>query len=134
MEWSSVLDRLPKRMANKVIVCCKNGYVGFGHYEDYKGEKTWYNLESGKPFSAWDVDEDDDHTVTHWMPLPEPPKEDVAIETLLAERGSEVAHAHCVINWLGDCHCSNCGESIDCTSNYCNRCGAKLDEPEQRED
>lgn len=42
-----------------------------------------------------------------------------------------VIHAHCAINWLGDCYCSNCGESIDCTSNYCNRCGAKLDELEQ---
>lgn len=42
-------------------------------------------------------------------------------------------HAHVVTNWLGDSHCSNCGESIDCTSSYCNRCGAKLDEPEQYE-
>lgn len=57
-----------------------------------------------------------------------------AIETLLAEREAAVAHAHCVTNWLGDCHCSNCGESIDATSSFCNRCGAKLDEPEQCED
>lgn len=53
-----------------------------------------------------------------------------AIEKLLSER--EGVHAHAVVNWLGDCHCSNCGKSIDCTSNYCNWCGAKLDEPEQR--
>lgn len=45
----------------------------------------------------------------------------------------ERTHAHVVVNWLGDCHCSNCGESIDCTSNYCNWCGAVLDEPEQHE-
>lgn len=44
-----------------------------------------------------------------------------------------VVHAHVVVNWLGDCHCSNCGKSIDCTSNYCNWCGAILDEPEQSE-
>lgn len=42
-------------------------------------------------------------------------------------------HAHVVSNWLGDSHCSNCGESIESTSNYCNWCGAKLDEPEQCE-
>lgn len=44
-----------------------------------------------------------------------------------------ITRAHVVVNWLGDCHCSNCGESIDCTSNFCNRCGAVLDEPEQME-
>lgn len=46
----------------------------------------------------------------------------------------KVVHAHVVVDWLGDSHCSNCGQSIDCTSNYCMHCGAKLDEPEQRED
>ncbi len=74
-EWNSVKDRLPKSLANKVIVHCKNGYVGFGHYEDCKGAQTWYNLESQEPFSAWDYEEGD-YEVTHWMPLPEPPKEE----------------------------------------------------------
>lgn len=73
--WISVEDELPKKCTNKVIVFCKNGYVGFGHYEDYKGEKTWFNLESGKPFSDWAHDESDDYDVTHWMPLPKPPKD-----------------------------------------------------------
>lgn len=45
-----------------------------------------------------------------------------------------VSHAHVVVNWLGDCHCSSCGESIDSTSRYCNWCGAILDEPEQKEE
>lgn len=57
-----------------------------------------------------------------------------AIEALLAEQKAAVVHAHVVVNWLGDCRCSNCNENIDSTSNYCNWCGAKLDEPEQRED
>lgn len=57
-----------------------------------------------------------------------------AIESLLKEREAAIAHALCVTNWLGNCHCSKCGESIDATSNFCNRCGAKLDEPEQHED
>lgn len=55
------------------------------------------------------------------------------IKTLLEERKEQV-HAHVVSNWLGDCHCSNCGKIIDCTSNFCNWCGARLDEPEQCED
>ncbi len=45
----------------------------------------------------------------------------------------KVVHAHIVVDWLGDCRCSKCGEIIDGTSCYCNRCGAGLDEPEQRE-
>lgn len=44
-----------------------------------------------------------------------------------------VVHAHIIVNWLGDCRCSNCEKSIDATSNYCNWCGVKLDEPEQCE-
>lgn len=77
--WISVDESLPENMTNKVIVCCKNGYVGFGHYEDYNGVKEWYNLESQEPFKAWNDEEDEDddgYTVTHWMSLPKPHKED----------------------------------------------------------
>ena len=56
------------------------------------------------------------------------------IESVPAADVAPVIHAHVVVNWLGDFHCSNCGESIDCTSNYCNWCGAILDEPEQKEE
>ena len=65
----------PKKITNKVIVLCKNGYMGYGHYEDYKGERTWYNLESGKPFTDFDLEGCESYEVTHWMPLPKPPKE-----------------------------------------------------------
>lgn len=44
-----------------------------------------------------------------------------------------VVHAHFVINSDGDCHCSNCETYIDSTSKYCNYCGAKLDEPDEKE-
>lgn len=74
-KWIPVTERLPKSIANKVIVRCANDYIGFGHYEDYKGKQTWYNLESDKPFTDWNYDDDcDSYEVTHWMPLPEPPK------------------------------------------------------------
>lgn len=75
-EWISVKDRLPKSIINKVLVHCKNGYIGFGHYEEFKGAKCWYNLESGEPFTKWDLNGCESYAVTHWMPLPEPPKEE----------------------------------------------------------
>ena len=73
-EWISVNDELPKKITNKVIVLCKNGYIGYGHYENYMGNQTWYNLESGKPFTDWDLEDCESYEVTHWQPLPRPPK------------------------------------------------------------
>ena len=73
-EWISASDP-PKKITNKVIVLCKNGYRGFGHYEDYKGKQTWYNLESCKPFTDWDLEDCESYEVTHWMPLPPAPED-----------------------------------------------------------
>jgi hypothetical protein len=73
-EWISVKDRLPKTVTNKHLVYCKNGYIGFGHYENFRGEADWYNLENGKPFSEWYLENCETYEVTHWMPLPQPPK------------------------------------------------------------
>lgn len=72
-EWIPASEP-PKKITNKVIVLCKNGYRGFGHYEDYKGKQTWYNLESGKPFTDWDLEDCESYEVTHWQHLPQPPK------------------------------------------------------------
>lgn len=72
-EWIPASEP-PKKITNKVIVLCKNGYRGFGHYEDYKGKQTWYNLESCKPFTDWDLEDCESYKVTHWMYLPQPPK------------------------------------------------------------
>ena len=74
-EWIPASEP-PKKITNKVIVLCKNGYIGYGHYENYNGNQTWYNLESGKPFTDWDFEDCESYEVTHWMPLPMPPKED----------------------------------------------------------
>lgn len=61
--WIPVTDSLPENIANRVLVVCErsNG-VFYAHYE----KPFWINLETDKPFIS---------TVTHWMPLPEPPKE-----------------------------------------------------------
>ena len=72
-EWIPASEP-PKKITNKVIVLCKNGYRGFGHYEDYKGKQTWYNIESGKPFTDWDLEDCERYEVTHWQPMPQPPK------------------------------------------------------------
>ena len=71
--WISVEERLPKSMANKVLVWLEHddliGQIAYGHYEKYDGEETWYDLEHLEPFS------DRGYRVTHWMESPEPPKE-----------------------------------------------------------
>lgn len=73
--WVSVKDRLPKSMINKVLVWLEhedlNGYIGYGHYEKFHGEEMWYDLEHDERFDKRG------YIVTHWMPLPEPPKENV---------------------------------------------------------
>lgn len=74
MQWISEKDCKPKSLTNKVIVCYKNGYVGFGHYEKFHGVEEWYNLESGKPFTEWG--EENEYEVTHWMELPKPPSDE----------------------------------------------------------
>lgn len=75
-KWISVKDKLPKSVTNKVLVWLEhedlNGYIGFGHYEKYKGQEIWFDLEHSEPFSIRG------YIVTHWMPLPEPPEEDEA--------------------------------------------------------
>ena len=61
-EWIPVTERLPENIANRVLVVCErsNG-VFYAHYE----KPFWINLETDKPFIS---------AVTHWMPLPDPPK------------------------------------------------------------
>lgn len=73
-KWVSVKDRLPESVANRVIVWVKDaeiyGHIGFGHYEKYKGQEIWFNLINNEAFEIRG------QTVTHWMQLPEMPKEE----------------------------------------------------------
>ena len=64
-EWISVKDRLPEEKVNCIVYyqhayCDNDGYwaIGFCFYD---GEKFRIDLL---------------YKVTHWMPLPEPPKEE----------------------------------------------------------
>ncbi len=64
-QWISVKDRLPKPAENVLIFTdCYGGWVDIGRYV----------LQGNLPFWARGGTEIKDN-VTHWMPLPEPPKE-----------------------------------------------------------
>lgn len=66
MEWISVKDRLPSIDENVLVYdnCFKD--VSIGYISDFLNyRKTWIT----------DCGESVSDTVTHWMPLPEPPKE-----------------------------------------------------------
>ena len=60
--WIPVTERLPDS-GKCVLVCSKDGMVAEGSYKAY--EKKWTQFR-------WNVT--DLQNVTHWMPLPEPPK------------------------------------------------------------
>ena len=63
-EWISVKDRLPEEAADIIVYTTKKriafGYLYDGHFRD----------EEHEIMANWNIGE-----VTHWMPLPEPPKE-----------------------------------------------------------
>lgn len=63
MEWISVKDRLPDGPETDFIVCNKDGPT-FAIYG--KKSKKFYNFYER---ISWEV-----KGVTHWMPLPELPK------------------------------------------------------------
>jgi hypothetical protein len=72
-KWIPVKERLPdyddKWGISKIVLCLDaRGRVGFGIYQN--GEKQLYHAGW---FTGGGVGEDS-VTVTHWMPLPEPPK------------------------------------------------------------
>lgn len=101
--WISVKDKLPEPETEVLAVCVRNGYrficpVIFedGTMLTQNSMWNWYELENYGTYSEENDDyfvpegwwenrqftPDDiynnpvDCTVTHWMPLPEPPKED----------------------------------------------------------
>lgn len=61
--WISVKDRMPKEEGRYIVYADKGVKSAF--YETYEGESRW--TDEGERY--WDIH------VTHWMPLPEPPKE-----------------------------------------------------------
>lgn len=61
MEWISVDDRLPEKI--QIVIACLGG-IDIVMADYYNDSKTfWVGASEYRP-----------GTVTHWMPLPEPPK------------------------------------------------------------
>lgn len=66
MEWISVKDRLPSIGENVLVYDERFIDISIGYISDFLNyRKTWI-VDCGESVSD---------TVTHWMPLPEPPKE-----------------------------------------------------------
>ena len=60
-EWISVKDGLPKNGKEGVLIALRWGEVDIGWCEDGRWDSEFVN-------------EYEDGEVTHWMPLPQPPK------------------------------------------------------------
>ena len=80
------------------------------------------------------------HSVDKWLDGKELEQDEVNRAATMREKTlciiesrPEQIHAHLVIDWLGDTHCSNCGEDVNCTEPFCQHRGARLDEPEVKE-
>ena len=75
--WISVKDRLPE-CEKEVLIVTDNGIITTAMYEDGKmstDDSAW-NWWEYRYYNSDDVYNNCvDDKVTHWMPLPEPPKE-----------------------------------------------------------
>ena len=70
-EWISVEDRLPDACGFPCLLCGKNSFgqirvfEGFTGYME-RGKFEWHSNQKDIDIDVW--------TITHWMPLPQPPK------------------------------------------------------------
>ena len=70
-EWISVEDRLPDACGCPCLLCGKNSFgqirvfEGFTGYME-RGKFEWHSNQKDIDIDVW--------TITHWMPLPKPPK------------------------------------------------------------
>ena len=93
-EWVSVKDRLPER--DKEVLLIVHGwedrlyYTGCLHRQE--AERSWLTgIESkASDWMIWGFSYLREPIVTHWMPLPEPPEAEAALEevTMDDQRGS----------------------------------------------
>lgn len=70
MEWISVNDRLPENISTVIVAVKEMEYPTTAWYSDL--DNAWYLTE--KDFFRL---KNNEFTVTHWMPLPEPPEEEI---------------------------------------------------------
>lgn len=67
MNWINVKDKLPEENADVLIY--RGGFIGdLMNVYTYKGHNEWED-----EYGYWSITEDEG--ITHWMPLPAPPKD-----------------------------------------------------------
>jgi len=71
--WISVKDRLPEDGQNCILYHPDYPLKFFSGIYD-PNMKTWYYADEGYNFAA-EPASGNEHGITHWMPMPEPPKE-----------------------------------------------------------
>ncbi len=73
MDWISVEDRLPESRDDTVLVYfSETDGIETVHIQDYFDDITaGLDSDGNQLYSKWYISQN----VTHWMPLPEPPKE-----------------------------------------------------------
>ena len=64
-EWIPVTERLPEKGQEVLVFDTRENWTGFAWL---RPDETWTALGFDFPFDLGEV--------THWMPLPKPPKED----------------------------------------------------------
>lgn len=74
--WISVKDRLPEKDGKYLVCVGDSGYYKIAAFSTDKTKENTYT-ERGYGWSDYDCDYGfyEVKRVTHWMPLPEPPKE-----------------------------------------------------------
>lgn len=66
LRWIPVSERLPDENAD--VLCCRGNHIGvLMDVYTYKGDGKWEDK-----YGYWNYT--DIEGITHWMPLPEPPK------------------------------------------------------------
>ena len=73
-EWISVKDRLPEYDIPVLVT-----YIGLGDKKPYSDAVAMWSLELNGYNGGWvwTLDESEvEVKITHWMPLPKPPKEE----------------------------------------------------------
>ena len=79
-EWISVNDRLPDDEQEVLVIA--HGWGGrlvyVGSHKRVEAQKSWLTgiTSESSEWSLWGWSYLKEPMVTHWMPLPEPPKED----------------------------------------------------------
>ena len=70
-EWISVDERMPDACGFPCLLCGENSFgqirvfEGFTGYME-RGKREWHSNQKDVDIDVW--------TITHWMPIPQPPK------------------------------------------------------------